>query len=135
MTPRRPRTKRWRLKEMSRKSDMRYKSAREIEKMLQEWALQGRITSKTLMGRKYSAINRKYASGELLVTSVEGVDLLNNEDRQVFETLRESKRLLTKREVMLYKHLSTEYQIKQAVKKGELVKFDLLGRSAILYIE
>lgn len=115
--------------------DLRCKSARDIEKMLREWALQGRITSKTLMGKAYGEINRKYASGELLVTSIEGVDVLNENDRRVFEELRESKRILTKREVMLYKHLNTEYQIKQAVNKGELIKFDLLGRSSIIYIK
>lgn len=120
---------------MSQRIDIRYKSARDIEKMLRDWALQGRITSKTLMGKEYSAINKKYASGELLVTSVEGIDVLDEEDRSVFEELRESKRILTKRDVMLYKGYTTLYQIRRAVEKGELIKFDLLGRSSILYIE
>lgn len=129
--------KKWeerRRKAMSQRVDIRYKSARDIEKMLRDWALQRRITSKTLMGKEYSEINKKYARGELLVTSVEGVDVLNVSDQRTFEELRESKRIMSKREVMLYKQLTTEYQIKQAVKRGELVRFDLLGRSAILYI-
>lgn len=120
---------------MSQRIDIRYKSARGIERILRDWTLQGRITSKTLMGREYSDINRKYAHGELLVTSVDGVDVFNEADRQVFEELREGKRIMTKREIMLYKHLNTDYKIKQAVKKGELIRFDLLGRSSILYIE
>lgn len=120
---------------MSNRVDIRYKSARDIEKMFRDWALQGRITSKTLMGREYSAINKKYASGELLVTSIEGIDVLSNEDRRTFEELRESKRVLSKREVMLKKGYTTDYQIRQAVKRGEFIKFDLLGRSSILYIE
>lgn len=120
---------------MARRIDMRYKSARDIEKMLRDWSMQGRITSKTLMGKKYREINRKYATGQLLVTSVDGVDVLNGEDQKTFEELRESKRILTKREVMLYKQLGSEYQIRQAVKRGELIKFDLLGRSSILYIK
>lgn len=120
---------------MSQRVDIRYKSARDIEKMLRDWALQGRITSKTLMGKDYANINKKYTNGELLVTSVEGIDIINNSDRETFEALRESKRILTKREVMLYKHLTSDYQIKQAVKRGEFIKFDLLGRSSILYIE
>lgn len=120
---------------MRQKIDIKYKSARDIEKMLRDWAMQGRITSKTLMGKAYADINKKYASGELLVTSVEGIDILNDGDRQVFEELRESKRILTKREIMLYKGLSSEYQVKRAAKRGEIVRFDLLGRSAILYID
>lgn len=120
---------------MGNRIDIRYKSARDLEKMLRDWALQGRITSKTLMGKDYADINKRYASGELLVTSVEGVDILNNEDRRVFEELREGNRILSKREVMLKKGYTTEYQIKQAVKRGELIRFDLLGRSSILYIQ
>ena len=120
---------------MGNRVDIRHKSARDIEKMLRDWALQGRLTSKTLMGRAYADINKKYASGELLVTSIEGVDILNNEDRRVFEELREWNRILSKREVMLKKGYTTEYQIKQAVKRGELIRFDLLGRSSILYIQ
>lgn len=115
--------------------DTRYKSARDIERMLRDWAMTGRITSKTLMGKEYREINKKYANGELLVTSVDGIDVLNPEDRRVFEELRENRRLMSKRDVMLYKGLTTDYQIKQAVKRGELIKFDLLGRSAILFIE
>lgn len=123
------------LKIMGNRIDIRYKSARDIEKILRDWAMQGRITSKTLMGKAYADINKKYASGELLVTSVEGVDILNEKDRNTFEELRESKRIFSKREVMLRKGYTTDYHIKQAVKRGELIKFDLLGRSSILYIE
>lgn len=120
---------------MSKRVDIRGKSARDIEKMLRDWALQGRITSKTLMGRDYADINKRYASGELLVTSVEGIDVLNDRDRITFEELRENKRILSKREVMLHKGYTTEYQIKQAVKRGDLIRYDLLGRSSILYIQ
>ena len=119
---------------MSQRVDIRGKSARDIEKILRQWALEGRIKSKTLMGREYGAINRKYANGELLVTSMEGIDVINDTDRKTFEELRESKRLLTKREVMLYKGLTSDYQIKRAVGKGELIRFDILGKSAIIYI-
>lgn len=120
---------------MAKIVDIRYKSARDIEKMLRDWSLQGRITSKPLMGRDYREINKKYANGELLVTSLDGIDIVNSQDQKTFEELREQKRILSKREVMLYKGLTTEYLIKQAVKRGDLIKFDLLGRSAILYIE
>lgn len=119
---------------MGIKVDIRHKSARDIERMLRDWVLQGRITSKPLMGGEYGSINKKYAKGELLVTSFDGVDVLNGNDQQTFEALREAKRILTKREVMLYKNLTSEYQIKQAVKRGELIRFDLLGKSAIIYI-
>lgn len=119
---------------MARNVDIRYKSARDIEKMLREWALQGRITSKTLMGKEYGTINKKYASGELLVTSVEGIDVADKNTRETFEELHNALKIMTKREVMLKKGYTTEYQIKQAVKRGEMIKFDLLGRSAILYI-
>lgn len=115
--------------------DIRSKSAHDIERMLREWALNGRITSKTLMGREYSEINKRYANKELLVTSADGIDVTDSESQRVFEELHNARRVMTKREVMLYKGYTTEYQIKQAVKKGELVKFDLLGRSSILYIE
>lgn len=115
--------------------DLRGKSARDIEKMLRDWALDGRITSKTLMEHDYKGINKKYASGELLVTSIDGIDITDKETQRVFEELHTSKHIMTKREVMLNKGLTSIYQIEQAVKKGELIKFDLLGRSAILYIE
>lgn len=111
------------------------KSARDIEKMLREWALRGRITSKTLMERDYRGINKKYASGDLLVTSIDGIDVTDGETQRVFEKLHESKRVMSKRDVMLNKGYTTAYQINQAVKRGELIKFDLLGRSSILYIE
>lgn len=120
---------------MAKMIDTRYKSARDIEKMLRQWALEGRIKSKTLMGREYSKINKQYAIGELLVTSMEGIDVLNENDRHIFEELREAKRLLSKREVMLYNGLTSEYQIKKAVERGELIRFDLLGKTAIIYIK
>lgn len=120
---------------MSQRVDIRYKSAREIEKMLRDWALQGRITSKTLMGRAYADINKKYASGELLVTSVDGIDVADVNTQETFEELHNTLKIMTKREVMLKKGYTTDYQIRQAVKRGELIKFDLLGRSSILYIE
>lgn len=120
---------------MGNRVDIRYKSARDIERMLRDWAMQGRITSKTLMGKAYADINKKYASGELLVTSVEGIDVADDNTREVVEELHNTLKIMTKREVMLYKGYTTEYQIKQAVKKGELIKFDLLGRSSILYID
>lgn len=114
--------------------DLRYKSAHDIEKMLRDWAIKGRITSKTLMGRVYREINKKYANGELLVTSIDGIDVTDKEAQRAFEELHNDKRIMTRREVMLNKGYNTQYQIKQAVKKGELIKFDLLGRSSILYL-
>lgn len=113
---------------------LRYKSARDIEKVLREWVLNGRITSKTIMGKDYREINKKYATGELLVTSVESIDTKDKYTQDVFEEMHQSLRVMTKRELMLYKGYTTQYQINQAVKKGELIKFDLLGKSAILYI-
>lgn len=115
--------------------DLRGKSARDIEKMLQMWVLQKRITSKTLMGRRYAEINKKYAEGVLLVTSIENIDVTDKNAQAVLEKLHEDKRVMSKRDVMLKKGYTTLYQIENAVKKGELIKFDLLGRSAILYIE
>lgn len=120
---------------MGLKVDLRWKSASDIERMLRGWAKNGRIKSKTLMGRDYREINKKYASGELLVTSIDGIDVTDKNTQDTFEELHERKRIMTKREVMLRKGLTSEYQIKQAVKKGDLIRFDLLGRSAILYIE
>lgn len=120
---------------MGNRVDMRNKSARDIEQMLRDWAFDGRIKSKTLMGKEYNTIKKKYASEELFVTSIEGIDVTNKDDLQTFEALRESKRILTKREVMLYKHLTSDYQVQQSVNKGELVRFDILGKSSIIYIE
>ena len=119
---------------MGNRLDLRHKSARDIEKILREWVFNGRITSKTLMGKDYREINRKYATGELLVTSVESIDTKDKYTQEVFEEMRQSLRVMTKRELMLYKDFTTQYEINQAVKKGELIKFGLLGRSAILYI-
>lgn len=115
--------------------ELRVKSARDIEQMLRMWAMSGRITSKTNMGKDYRGINKKYATGELLVTSIEGIDVTDLNAQKTLEALHEDKRVMTKREVMLKKGYNTLYQIKQAVKRGELIKFDLLGRSSILYIE
>lgn len=120
---------------MARKIELGIKSARDIEQMLRRWANEGRITSKTLMGKDYRAINKRYASGDILVTSVEGVDVSDENTRGIFEELHSMRRVLTRREVMLYKGYKTEYQIKQAVNRGEIIKFDLLGRSSILFIE
>lgn len=117
------------------KIDWRGKSAQDIYKMLRMWALSKRITSKPLLGKDYSEINRKYANGELLVTSIEGIDATDRNAQEYLERLHESKRIMTKREVMLKKGYTTLYQIGSAVKKGELLKFDILGKSAILYIE
>lgn len=119
---------------MGMRYDLRGKTARDIERILREWALSGRMKSKTLMGKDYRVINKMYASGELLVTGVDGIDVTDSEAQRVFEELHTQKRIMSKREVMLNRGLTTEYQIKQAVKRGELIKFDLLGRSAILYI-
>lgn len=115
--------------------DLRNKSARDIEQMLRMWVLQKRITSKTLMGRNYAEINRKYTEGEILVTSFENIDVADKNAQTVLEKLHEDRRVMSKRDVMLKKGYTTLYQIESAVKKGELIKFDLLGRSAILYIE
>lgn len=120
---------------MGMRVDLRGKSARDIEKMLQMWFLHKRITSKTLMGRDYGEINKKYANGELLVTSIDNVDVTDKNAQDVIEKLHEDKRVMTKRDVMLKKGYTTLYQIESAVKRGELIKFDLLGRTSILYIE
>lgn len=120
---------------MSMYIDLRGKSARDIDKMLRMWVLSGRMTSKCQMGRDYGSINKKYATGELLVTSIEGIDVTDNNAQKTFEALHESKRVMTKRDVMLKKGYTTLYQIESAVKRGELIKFDILGRSSILYIE
>lgn len=120
---------------MSQRIDTRYKSARDIERMLRNWVLDGRMVSKTSMGCNYGEINRKYATSELLVTDIDGIDVTDKIAQQALIELHKKQRVMTKREVMLNKGYTTEYQIKQSVKKGELLKFDLLGRSAILYIE
>lgn len=121
--------------EKSVQNDFGSKSAREIEKTLQDWAMQGLITSKMLMGQDYKEINKKYTTGELFVTSIGHIDVSNQKVQHAFEELHDAKRIMTRREVMLKKNLTSEYQIQQAVKKGEIIRFDLLGKSAILYIE
>lgn len=119
---------------MAEKNDICSWSAKEIEKMLTNWAQQGRITSKTLMGRDYLGIKKKYAEGKLFVTGVDGIDVLDEEAQSIFEILHDSKRVMTARDVMVQSGLTTSYAINKAVKEGGLIRFDLLGKSSILYI-
>lgn len=111
-------------------------SRKEIEKMLTNWVNQGRITSKTLMGRQYYSINQKVADHKIYVTSANSILVLDYDAQIIFEALRDNKRVMTKENVMIESGniLSTQYAINREVKNGGLLKFDLLGKSAILYI-
>lgn len=111
-------------------------SAKEIEKMLTNWLNQGRMTSKTLMGKQYYSIKQKIADRKIFYTSIDSV-LVSDEDAQnIFEALHDAKRIMTREEVTIQSGniLATAYAINREVKDGGLLRFDLLGRSAILYI-
>lgn len=109
-------------------------SAREIFNLLTELTTEGKITSKTIMGKEYASINRKYADGELFATTVESIDVLDEDTQKIFENLRSGSRIMTKRDLMVKAGLNTLYMINRAVKDGGLLRFDMLGRSSILYI-
>lgn len=111
-------------------------SRKEIEKMLTNWVNQGRITSKTLMGRQYYSINQKVADHKIYVTSANSILVLDYDAQIIFEALRDNKRVMTKENVIIESGniLATQYAINREVKNGGLLKFDLLGKSAILYI-
>lgn len=111
-------------------------TAKDIEKMLTNWAKQGRITSKTLMGKQYYSIKQKVAEHEIYYTSADGVLVLDEDAQDLFEALRDNKRIMTREEVTIQSGniLATAYAINREVKNGGLLRFDLLGRSSILYI-
>lgn len=111
-------------------------SAKEIEKMLANWLSQGRITSKTLMGKEYYSISQKVAEHKIYVTSANSILVLDYDAQIIFEALRDNKRVMTKENVIIESGniLATQYAINREVKDGGLLRFDLLGRSAILYI-
>ena len=71
---------------------------------------------------------------ELLITSIDGIDVLDKAAQKTFEELHDQKRIMTKREVMLRLGLQTIYALNREVKKGNVLRFDVLGRSSILYI-
>lgn len=109
-------------------------SAKDIERLLREWALNGLITSKTLMGRDYKEITKKYAKKELYVTSVEGIDATSEEVQETFELLHDTKRIMTMREYMAISGHQTSYAVNREVKRGNVLRFDILGKRSILYI-
>lgn len=111
-------------------------NAKDIEKMLTNWLNQGRMTSKTLMGKQYYSIKQKISDKKIFYTSINSV-LVSDEDAQnIFEALHDAKRIMTREEVTIQSGniLATAYAINREVKDGGLLRFDLLGRSAILYI-
>lgn len=106
----------------------------EIFAQLNEWIDRGKLTSKSVMGREYGEINRKYAMGELFATSVESIDATEEEVQRKFEEMRRAGRVLTKRDVMVNSGLVTLYAINKEVRDGGLLRIDRLGQRAILYI-
>lgn len=111
-------------------------SAKEIEKMLMKWMDEGRITSKTLMGKQYYSIKQKIAERKIFYTSIDSVLVADEDAQNIFEALHDAKRIMTREEVTIQSgnFLATAYAINREVKDGGLLRFDLLGRSAILYI-
>ena len=111
-------------------------SAKEIEKMLTKWMNEGRITSKTLMGKQYYSIKQKIAERKIFYTSIDSVLVTDEDAQNIFEALHDAKRIMTREEVTIQSGniLATAYAINREVKDGGLLRFDLLGRSAILYI-
>lgn len=121
---------------MRKEIDVSGFSAKEIEQMLINWARQGRITSKTLMGKQYYSIRQKIAEHKIFYTSANGVLVLDVEAQDMFEALRDAKRILTSEQVTIESNneLATAYAINREARNGGLLKFDLLGKSTILYI-
>lgn len=109
-------------------------TAKEIYGWLEQMAKEGKLTSKTKMGKEYYRISTLYAEHKLYATSVESIDATEPDIQKAFEMFREDKRILTKRDVMVRSGLVTLYDINRAVKDGGLLRFDRLGRSSILYI-
>lgn len=107
----------------------------EVEKLLTRWVKEGKMTSKQLLGENYNNIKKMYATRELYVTSVDGIDVANAEIQRAFEILHEAKRIMTMREVMVRGDLTSFYEVNKTVREGAVRKFDILGKNAILFID
>lgn len=102
---------------------------------LRELISNGKLQSKTMLGKSYHMIDRQVQKGVYFVTPYRTVIATDKVAQEWFNGLVNDGRIMDFLQVQMRKNILTNYNVNKACMRGEMIKFDEFGKGCVLYIE
>ena len=95
----------------------------------------GKLQSKTMLGKSYHSIDRGIKKEVLFVTPYRAVVATDKTTQKWFNDMVNEGRIMDFLQVQMRKNILTNYDANKACMRNELLKFDDFGKGCVLYID